>query len=259
MAKRNCIVKKLPIVETLGCVNVICSDKTGTITKNEMTVTVIVTSDGYMADVTGAGYNDIGEIHIRECNSHEMAKQSISNLLEVGAVCNNALIQSEILLGQPTEGALLAAAWKCGMYAAHDKYIRLQEYPFSSEQKMMAVKIAPKFSQNKEEIYFVKGAIEMLLPQCTKYMYGGQATALTKQNEAEFLAEAYEIGRKGLRVLALARGKSFQDLIFMGIVGITDPPRPLVRESIELLQQSGVQVKMVTGDAQETAIAICEY
>lgn len=259
MAQKNCIVKKLPIVETLGCVNVICSDKTGTITKNEMTVTVIVTSDGYMADVTGAGYNDVGEIHIRDCNSHEMAKQSISNLLEVGAVCNNALIQSEILLGQPTEGALLAVAWKCGMYAAHDKYIRLQEYPFSSEQKMMAVKITPKFSQSKEEIYFVKGAIEMLLPQCTKYMYGGQPTALTKQNEAEFLAEAYEIGRKGLRVLALAKGKSFQDLIFMGIVGITDPPRPLVRESIELLQQSGVQVKMVTGDAQETAIAICEY
>lgn len=256
MAKKRCIVKKLPTVETLGCVNVICSDKTGTITKNEMTVTVVITSDGYMADVTGAGYNDHGEIHIRDCSNQDIAKQSITALLEAGAVCNNAVIMSDTLLGQPTEGALLAAAMKCGMYAAGDKFIRLQEYPFSSEQKMMAVKVVSKYSNNKEELYFVKGAIEMLLPQCTKYMYGGNPVPLTKQNEAEFMAEAYEIGRKGLRVLALAKGKSFQDLVYMGIVGITDPPRPLVRESIEMLQRSGVHVKMVTGDAQETAIAI---
>lgn len=197
MAKRNCIVKKLPTVETLGCVNVICSDKTGTITKNEMTVTVIITSDGYMADVSGAGYNDQGEIHIRECNSKDMAKQSVLNLLEIGAVCNNAIIQDDALLGQPTEGALLAAAMKSGLYAAQDKFIRLQEYPFSSEQKIMAVRIVPKYGNNKEEIFFVKGALEMLLPQCTKYMYGGQVVALTKQNEAEFLSEAYEIATKG--------------------------------------------------------------
>lgn len=256
MAKRHAIVKKLPTVETLGCVNVICSDKTGTITKNEMTVTVIITSDGYMADVTGAGYNDNGEIHIRNCNSIEMAKQNITNLLEIGAVCNNAIIQNDQLLGQPTEGALLAAAMKNGMYATADNYIRIQEYPFSSEQKMMAVKCVHKYNNNKEEIYFAKGALEYLLPQCTKYVYGSQVVPLTKQNEAEFLAEAYEIGRKGLRVLALAKGKSLQDLIYLGIVGITDPPRPLVRESIEILMQSGVRVKMVTGDSQETALAI---
>uniref|UniRef100_A0A1Q3F825 Calcium-transporting ATPase n=3 Tax=Culex tarsalis TaxID=7177 RepID=A0A1Q3F825_CULTA len=256
MAKRNCIVKKLPTVETLGCVTVICSDKTGTITKNEMTVTVIITSDGYMADVTGAGYNDNGEIHIRDCNSIENAKRSINQLLEAGVVCNNAIIQNDTLLGQPTEGALLAVAMKNGQYSAADNYLRIQEYPFSSEQKMMAVKAVPKYSNNKEEIYFVKGAIEMVLPQCTKFWYGGQAITLSKQNEAEFLQEAYEIGRKGLRVLAIAKGSSFQDLVYMGLVGITDPPRPLVRESIEMLRASGVLVKMVTGDAQETAMAI---
>ncbi|XP_037906011.1 calcium-transporting ATPase type 2C member 1 isoform X2 [Hermetia illucens] len=256
MAKRNCIVKKLPTVETLGCVNVICSDKTGTITKNEMTVTVIITSDGYMADVTGAGYNDNGEIHIRKCNSVDMAKQNISNLLEAGSVCNNAIIQNETLLGQPTEGALLAVAMKNGMYSAADNYIRIQEYPFTSEQKMMAVKCVHKYNNNKEEIFFVKGAMEILLPQCTKYIYGSQVVPLTKKNEAEFMAEAYEIGRKGLRVLAIAKGKSLQDLIYLGLVGITDPPRPLVRESIEILMQSGVRVKMVTGDSQETAIAV---
>ena len=85
----------------------------------------------------------------------------------------------------------------------------------------MAVKAVAKYSQTKEEVYFVKGAIEMVLPQCTKYWYGGRAVSLTKQNEVEFLQEAYEIGRKGLRVLALARGTSFQDLVFLGIVGIT--------------------------------------
>ncbi|KAH8360651.1 hypothetical protein KR200_011177, partial [Drosophila serrata] len=256
MAKRNAIVKKLPTVETLGCVNVICSDKTGTLTKNEMTATIIITSDGYMADVTGAGYNDQGEIHIRHCNNVEMAKSNITNLLEIGAVCNNAYIQKGTLLGQPTEGALVAVAMKNGMYATAENYVRIQEYPFSSEQKMMAVKCIHKYNNNKEEIFFAKGALETLLPQCTKYQFGTQTVPLTKQNESEFLAEAYEIGRKGLRVLALAKGRSMQDLIYCGLVGITDPPRPLVRESIEMLMQSGVRVKMVTGDAQETALAI---
>lgn len=105
----------------------------------------------------------------------------------------------------------------------------------------------------------MKGAIEKMLPQCTKYMFGGQAAVMTKQSEAEFMTEAYEIGRKGLRVLAIAKGSSFQDLVYLGMVGITDPPRPLVRESIEVLQASGVRVKMVTGDAQETAIAIGKF
>ncbi|KAI8035660.1 hypothetical protein M5D96_011573 [Drosophila gunungcola] len=146
MAKRNSIVKKLPTVETLGCVNVICSDKTGTLTKNEMTATIIITSDGYMADVTGAGYNDQGEIHIRNCNNVEMAKANITNLLEIGAVCNNAYIQNGTLLGQPTEGALVAVAMKNGMYATAENYVRIQEYPFSSEQKMMAVKCIHKYN-----------------------------------------------------------------------------------------------------------------
>lgn len=260
MAKRNCIVKKLPTVETLGCVNVICSDKTGTITKNEMTVTTIISADGYMADVTGAGYNDNGEIHIRDCANMEVAKHSINQIIEVGAVCNNAVIQGEVLLGTPTEGALLSVAMKNQMYTISDKFIRTKEYPFSSEQKMMAVSVVPRYnsSNSKEEMFFVKGAIEMVLPQCTKFLYNGQIKALSKQNESEYLSESYEIGRKGLRVLALAKGRSLTDLVYLGIVGITDPPRPLVRESIEILNRSGVRVKMVTGDSHETAVAVGE-
>uniref|UniRef100_A0A1B6DL98 Calcium-transporting ATPase n=2 Tax=Clastoptera arizonana TaxID=38151 RepID=A0A1B6DL98_9HEMI len=256
MAKRKAIVKKLPTVETLGCVSVICSDKTGTITKNEMTVTVIVTADGHLAEVSGAGYNDQGEIYIHKCDSTERARESIYRLLEVGCLCNNAVINGDVLLGQPTEGALLAAAMKNGMYGVHEKYIRLQEYPFSSEQKIMAVKCIPKYGDNKEEIYFVKGALEKILQQCTKYLFNGSLHPLNAKKEQEYLAEAYEIGRKGLRVVGMARGESLKDLVYIGLVGICDPPRPFVRESIKTLQDSGVKVKMVTGDSQETASAI---
>lgn len=256
MAKRKAIVKKLPTVETLGCVNVICSDKTGTITKNEMTATIVVTSEGYIADVTGAGYNDKGEVRIRKCDNFDLAHAAISNMLEVGCVCNNAVIQNDTLLGQPTEGALIALALKYGMYGVADKYLRLQEYPFSSEQKMMAVKCTPKHGENRQEIYFVKGAIEKILPLCNKYSVNGQVYALNQKKDEEFLTEAYEIGQQGLRVIGLARGSSLQDLMYVGLVGICDPPRPHVRESITTLINSGVKVKMVTGDARETASAI---
>ncbi|OXU26721.1 hypothetical protein TSAR_000378 [Trichomalopsis sarcophagae] len=257
MAKRKAIVKKLPTVETLGCVNVICSDKTGTITKNEMTVTIIVTSESYVADVTGAGYNAVGEIKLRKCDNVELARAAISNMLEVGCVCNNAIIQNDTLLGQPTEGALLAAGMKNGMYGVADKYLRLQEYPFSSEQKMMAVKCTAKYGeQNRQEVFFVKGALEKILPQCTKYSVNGQLYSLTQKKEQEFFAEAYEIGQRGLRVIGLARGVSLQDLVYVGLVGICDPPRPHVRDAITTLMSSGVRIKMVTGDAKETAAAI---
>lgn len=125
---------------------------------------------------------------------------------------------------------------------------------------MMAVSVISRYAtnNNKDEMFFVKGAIEMILPQCKRYLLNNQILPLTKQNESEYLAEAYEIGSKGLRVLAIAKGKSLNDLVYLGIVGITDPPRPLVRESIEILNRSGVRVKMVTGDSQETAIAVGE-
>lgn len=159
-------------------------------------------------------------------------------------------------MGQPTEGALLAAAMKHGMYNVADRYIRLQEFPFSSEQKMMAVKCIPKYDNSKEEIFFVKGAMEKVLPKCNRYVSNGQVLALNNKKEQDYLIEAHEIGRKGLRVVAMAKGTSMNDLIYLGVVGICDPPRPMVQEAIRILKQSGVQVKMVTGDAMDTAVAI---
>lgn len=257
MARRKAIIKKLPTVETLGCVSVVCSDKTGTITKNEMTVTCIVTSDGHYADVTGTGYNSRGEVHIVNANEVDVARESIYKLLEVAVLCNNATINDETLIGQPTEGALLFAAMKFSMYSVKEKYTRVEEIPFSSEQKVMIVKCIPKFEENEQEMYFVKGAAEVILQKCTKYCYRrGIELVLDKNREQEFLAEAFDIGRKGLRVVAFARGTSLQDLAYCGMVGICDPPRPFVREAIQTLIQGGVKVKLVTGDAQETAVAI---
>ncbi|CAH0546436.1 unnamed protein product [Brassicogethes aeneus] len=257
MAKRNAIVKKLPTVETLGCVNVICSDKTGTITRNEMTATVLVTADGYIAELTGAGYNDHGQVLLHKCDFPDKARESVYHLLEVGVVCNNAIITNEQLMGQPTEGALISAAMKHGMYNIQDKYVRLQEYPFSSEQKMMAVRCVSKYD-DKYEVFFVKGAIEKILPKCTMYSWNGTIKPMEPKKEQDFIAEAHEIGRKGLRVIAMAKGTTLQDLTYMGIVGICDPPRPLVREAISTLKQSGVQVKMLTGDSVDTAVAIAQ-
>ncbi|ODM95806.1 Calcium-transporting ATPase type 2C member 1 [Orchesella cincta] len=262
MAKRNAIVKRLPTVETLGCVNVICSDKTGTLTKNEMTVTTLVTSEGCIAEVTGVGYNPIGDVKLRSTQNGDSrdVRQSLFSLLEIGCVCNNAAITNGSLRGQPTEGALLSAAMKMGMHGVQEQYLRLQEFPFNSEQKMMAVKCVPKGHTSSQtgdgEIFFVKGAVEKVLKQCTKFNEFGVLRPMVSKKEEEVLSSSYELGRQGLRVIALAKGPTFQDLTFLGLVGMLDPPRPAVRSCIQTLQASGIQVKMLTGDAQETAISV---
>lgn len=171
-------------------------------------------------------------------------------------MCNNAIINNETLMGQPTEGALLAAAMKHGMYNIDDRYVRLKEYPFSSEQKMMTVKCSSKYDREKEEIHFSKGAVEKILPKCTKYSFNGEVQPMTPAKEQEVNAEVHEIAKKGLRVITMAKGTSLNDLVYVGAVGICDPPRPRVREAISILKESGVQVKMVTGDSVDTAVAI---
>lgn len=199
MAKQNAVIRRLPTVETLGCANVICSDKTGTLTKNEMTLTSLITSELY--DVTGIGHNNI--------LLAESSKQfsSIRRLFEVGCVCNNTVVVEGKLCGQPTEVAIIAAAQKFNLYNIRDNYNRLEEIPFSSEQKIMAVRAAPKYVGNGFESlddsanarYFIKGAIERVLPLCNTYAFDEQILPMNDDRFREFITHSQLLGQKGLR------------------------------------------------------------
>ncbi|XP_027474409.1 calcium-transporting ATPase type 2C member 2 isoform X2 [Zalophus californianus] len=257
MAKKRVIVKKLPIVETLGCCSVICSDKTGTLTANEMTVTQLVTSDGLHAEVSGVGYDGKGTVCLLPSREviKEFSNVSVGKLVEAGCVANNAIIRKNAMMGQPTEGALIALAMKMDLSDTKDSYVRKKEIPFSSEQKWMAVKCSPK-NEDQEDIYFMKGAFEEVINYCTMYNNGGIPLPLTPQQRSFCQQEEKRMGSLGLRVLALASGPELGRLTFLGLVGIIDPPRAGVKEAVQVLCQSGVSVKMITGDGLETAYAI---
>ncbi|KAM4658234.1 calcium-transporting ATPase type 2C member 1 isoform 5-T10 [Amazona ochrocephala] len=240
----------------IGCCNVICSDKTGTLTKNEMTVTHIFTSDGQHAEVTGVGYNRFGEVMLDGEVIHGYNNPSISKIVEAGCVCNDALIRNNTLMGKPTEGALIALAMKMGLDGLQEDYIRKAEYPFSSEQKWMAVKCIHRTQQDKPEVCFMKGAYEQVIRYCTSYNCKGQTLPLVQQQREKYQQEKTSMGSAGLRVLALASGPELGQLTFLGLVGIIDPPRTGVKEAVTTLITSGVAIKMVTGDSQETAVAI---
>lgn len=252
MAKRKAIIKKLPVVETLGCVNVICSDKTGTLTKNEMTVTHIYTSDGIQGEVTGVGYDTPGTII---SNAGEITN-TMKKLLEIGCVCNNAEITPEGLRGQPTEGALLAAAAKVGTLRARERYTRLQEWPFSSDTKIMTVKCCINHGKPQDAEYFLKGAMERVLQRCAFFLAATGPLPITDTQRKDYMHHADQLGTMGLRVLGLACGADMDKMVFVGLVGIMDPPREGVRDAIYTLMGSGVNIKMVTGDSEQTAKAV---
>nr|XP_013001282.1 calcium-transporting ATPase type 2C member 2 isoform X2 [Cavia porcellus] len=257
MAKKRVIVKKLPIVETLGCCDVICSDKTGTLTANEMTVSQLVTSDGLRAEVSGVGYSSAGTVCLLPAKEvlKKFACVSVGKLVEAGCVANNAVIGRNTVMGQPTERALLVLAMKMDLGDIREAYVRQQEIPFSSAQRWMAVRCRPR-AEDQGDVYFMKGAFEEVIRSCTTYNNGGIALPLTPQQEALCLQEERRMGSLGLRVLALAAGPELGSLTFLGLVGIIDPPRDGVKEAVGVLSRSGVSVKMITGDALETASAI---
>ncbi|XP_067093315.1 calcium-transporting ATPase type 2C member 1 isoform X3 [Osmerus mordax] len=221
MVKKRAIIKKLPIVETLGCCNVICSDKTGTLTKNEMTVTHLFTSDGLHAEVTGVGYNGAGEVLLDGEVVHGFSNPSLSRVVEAGCICNDSVIRNNTLMGRPTEGALVALAMK-----------------------------------DKPGVYYLKGAYEQVIRHCSSYNSRGATLPLTNQQKELYQQQTSYMGTAGLRVLAFASGAELGSLAFLGLVGIIDPPRSGVKEAVGTLISSGVAVKMVTGDSQETAVAI---
>jgi len=248
MAKRQAIVKRLPTVEALGCVDFICSDKTGTLTTNDMSVYKFDTSQ----DILGKGDASVSDTHYSMCKNDD-----IQNLFEVAVLCNNAYVDesNSIVVGSSsTERALLKNAIKRGFGGLRAQYQRLSEVPFSSDRKFMSVQ--ERHNETGVSLQYTKGAIEEILPRCKHYNANGSSQPLD-QKDAYVLEQAANLmATRGLRVLAFARGRTLVDLEFVGLFGLHDPPRQGVDESIKLLQNSGVKVCMITGDGQATATAI---
>ncbi|CEF67680.1 Secretory pathway calcium atpase [Strongyloides ratti] len=238
MANRNAIIKKLSAVESLGCVTVICSDKTGTLTKNEMTATIIFSADGIRADVSGVGFDwKNGDVRIGMEKVWEFSHPSISKVIEIGTVCNNATIVKDQILGQPTEGALIVLSIKSHLDGTKDNYVK----PLNGG----------------DEIIMMKGAVEEVLERCNTFLQNGLTPiGLSDGKINEILSLGKGLGSSGLRVIGMAYGSHLGNLCFVGMVGILDPPREGVNEAISVVQDSGVAVKMVTGDAYEIACNI---
>jgi magnesium-transporting ATPase (P-type) len=264
MVQRNAITRKLTAVETLGSVTVICSDKTGTLTRNEMTVRHLVTRGGQY-DVEGIGYSPKGKI-LRDGQEASIAtNQDLQALVEVMAICNDSEIAQEDkhwkVIGEPTEGALRTL----GQKANFDRtgYQRLAVVPFESENKFMAT--LDRLPDNGLRI-LLKGAPDRLLSRCAEER---AASGAEEPLDRAFWENQIEsLGGQGLRVLAaasreltenksdLAIGDLDKNMVFLGLVGIIDPPRPEAIEAIAACKEAGIHVKMITGDHAGTATAI---
>ncbi len=261
MAKKNAIIRKLQAVETLGSVNVICSDKTGTLTKNEMTIRKIWTNYKII-DVMGQGYEPSGDFLY---NGKKIGQDSnLATLMRVGALCTNAQLKQDekwSVAGDPTEGAIIVTAHKLGMEKEllEQENPRKKEIPFSSERKMMSTINA----HGRGLIMCTKGAPEIVLPKCTKIMCNGVPVKLTEHERKLILNINKDLADHALRVLAIAYKETTlkdkeDDLIFLGLVGIIDPPRSEVKEAIKTCSEAGIRVVMITGDNRDTAVAIAD-
>ncbi|WP_369799695.1 calcium-translocating P-type ATPase, SERCA-type [Brevibacillus sp. SKDU10] len=283
MIKRNAIVRKLPSVETLGCASVICSDKTGTLTENKMTVTHLWHS-GKSFDVTGNGYEPNGEITWQGKSIKATIDQGLSQICQIAERCNNAklvnaqqkertkfILSKNIstwnVIGDPTEGALLTLAYKALKEGKKqgDPTIRIDELPFDSERKMMSV--VEQSPDGKTEL-LTKGAVEALLKNSSHIYWQGEIIPLTNAHRIAVAKQTEEMASRALRVLGFAY-KSLQNyksgensshletnLTFVGMVGMIDPPRQEVKSAIQLCRQAGIKTVMITGDHKITAEAI---
>ncbi|MGC1133146.1 MAG: cation-transporting P-type ATPase [Nitrososphaeraceae archaeon] len=272
MAKRNAVVRRLPAVEVLGSTTIICSDKTGTLTKGEMTVRNLYVYDK-SAQVTGTGYGLEGRV----IDSH-IDKNDLMLLAKTAVLCNDANIafkgEKADLTGDPTEIALLVFAYKIvGIVKdkMNSEFSRVQEIPFSSERKMMTTIHRRSFNNNdnitsrKYEAY-IKGACEVVLSRCSEIVVDNKSLSLTDDMRDRILAANDDMAARGLRVLALAykhlneyhlsQEDVEQNLLFLGLVGMMDPPRKEVVDSIAQCKSAGIDVVMITGDHKLTAIAV---
>ncbi|MEK5165339.1 calcium-translocating P-type ATPase, SERCA-type [Paenibacillus sp. FSL R5-0527] len=285
MIKRKAIVRKLPSVETLGCASVICSDKTGTLTQNKMTVTRLWL-EGRSLEVTGEGYEPVGNILEGGSPVDLRQDQSLRRLLQISALCSNAVIYEDDpeqrgrrktkdeaaagpvwkLKGDPTEGALVTLASKMGLSPASlsGMYAREREFPFDSKRKRMSVIV----SHQGGKMALVKGAPDMLLERCSYILWEGKVVPFTGTFRQKVQAANEKMARGALRVLGMAyrelrphEGADDEDgaesqLIFVGLTGMIDPPRREARDAINVCRKAGIKTVMITGDHGLTAEAI---
>ncbi len=258
MLKRHALVRTLPSVETLGSTTVICTDKTGTLTKNEMTVKKMY-ANGKVIEVTGAGYSPQGEFLFK---GKPINPQDIGLLLTIGALNNDAELHEDYSIsGDPTEAALLVSAAKAGLLKKELEHgmPRIQEIEFTSERKLMTT----VHSHDGEKLVYVKGAPEIVLSLCTSILIDGDIRALTEEDKQQLLAINHEFANDALRVLGFAyrsvhheTGNLEQKLTFVGLQGMMDPARDEVKPAIEKCKAAGIKVVVITGDHDLTAKAV---
>jgi len=290
MAKRNAIIRRIPSVETLGCTTVICTDKTGTLTKNEMTAREIFTS-GELIEVTGEGYKPEGKLLQRGDQIDPRKNETIRTLLKASILCNNSSVEEVPAnksedgkpvwrpIGDPTENSFLTLAKKGGIDIkdVRGRYQRLREFPFDSTLKRMST-----VHEIKGHLYIAtKGAPEIVVELCDHVSREGKVFKITDEEKDEIMKANERMASRALRVLAIAyremeigksnekdgdelrssmealkQGEEERNLVFLGLIGIIDPPRKEAKEAIKLCKKAGVKVVMITGDQKLTAVAI---
>lgn len=269
MVRRHALVRKLPAVETLGCTTFICSDKTGTLTQDQMTVRRIYVN-GKLIDVTGVGYEPKGEFYFNGAVVDPGQEIALQTLLMASNLCNDTSLTSVNgtwgIKGDPTEGALVVAAAKAGLWQKdlNSQFPRLGEIPFSSETKRMTT--VHQTPQGK--VAYSKGAPEVILNSCSYIYADGKERQLTEKDKDDTLSVAQTMAGDALRVLGIAYKRLpdaagiteavERDMVFVGLVGMIDPPREEVKEAIKLCDQAGIKSVMITGDHKLTAVAIAK-
>lgn len=275
MVKKHAIVKKLSAVETLGSTTVICSDKTGTLTQNEMTVVKAYTRNN-LIDITGKGYEPKGDFIQDNENIDPLENDELKMLLSIATLCNDATLdlskeeEKYNIIGDPTEGALITLAEKSGLKKSllNQKYIRTNEIPFDSDRKMMTT-FHEDFIDGKV-VSFTKGAPDIILDKCNSIYLNGIQKPLTDEIKRDISNNNSSFSKGALRVLAFGFNtydsipNNFKpediekNMTFVGLVGMIDPPRSEAIESIKTCKKAGIKTVMITGDYKETAFAIAK-
>jgi Ca2+-transporting ATPase len=286
MVSRHSLIRKLPAVETLGCATVICSDKTGTLTQNEMTV-VQGWSGGRSFQISGEGYTPVGTF--MDFNGQELKPLEagpLNFLLHGALLCSDARLEKSGLdngeitwrmVGDPTEGALVVAAEKAGLdpEVVNQKYPRVQELPFDSERKrMLTIHEVPQANELELDgvpwVAVVKGAPDIVLNYCDAIRSNGKVRPVSAADRQEILGANQEMACQALRVLGVAYRPLWelpdperlaeveQDLVFVGLLGMIDPARPEVKAAVQVARKAGLKSVMVTGDYRDTAMAIAD-